>query len=146
MDLNYKFIETMESFCINNLIKIVESISCDEYDDILDSRDDDEFSEKWMEIFNEVKAILKSNPIDALHTQRIENLRERTFKMIFQQSNSSDMAAYLSDDIALLLEAVLCDYDSNWLNGMWIEYSVGRIPRGKVPLIHGKLKQLIETV
>jgi hypothetical protein len=54
---------------------------------------------------------------------------------VFKQSESSDLAAYLSDDVALLLEAALCNYDNSWLNGMWNEYSEGRIPHGKIPLI-----------
>jgi hypothetical protein len=90
MDTNSKFIETMDSFCTNDLIEIVKRIPCNEYDDILDNRDDSEFS---------------------------------------------DLAAYLSDDVALLSEAALCNYDNSWVNGMWNEYSKGRLPHGEIPLI-----------
>ncbi|MGE7999355.1 hypothetical protein ACQKOF_11830 [Lysinibacillus sp. NPDC093190] len=109
----------------------------------LDSRYSDEFSNKWMEVYDEVRKNLKNSTVDTCYTQKIVSLRERTFKVIFEHSQSSDLAAYLSDDIALLLEAVLCNFNSSWLNGLWNEYCAGKIPYGKILLADGKLDQLI---
>ncbi|OXS70196.1 hypothetical protein B1B04_18690 [Lysinibacillus sp. KCTC 33748] len=134
MEIYIKVFENMEFFCNTKLIEIIKGVSQEECDDILDSRDSDEFSNKWMEVYAEVRKKLKNSTVDTWYIQKIESLRERTFKAIFEHSKSSDLAAYLSDDIALLLEALLCDINNSWLNGLWKEYCAGIIPCGKILL------------
>jgi len=143
MEIYIKVFENMEFFCSTKLIEIIKGVSQEECDDILDSRDCDEFSNKWMEVYAEVRKKLKNSTVDTWYIQKIESLRERTFKAIFEHSQSSDLAAYLSDDIALLLEAVLCDINNSWLNGLWKEYCAGKIPYGKILLVDGRLDRLI---
>ncbi|MNI45281.1 hypothetical protein D3C73_997000 [compost metagenome] len=77
------------------------------------------------EVYDQVSTISKNNSIDTEYAQIIKRLRERTFKTIFEHTQSSDIAAYLSDDIALLLEAIVCNYNNSWLNGLWKKYSEG---------------------
>lgn len=143
MGINEKVIENMDYFCRVKLIEIIKNVSQEDYDDILDNRDSDEFSNKWMEVYNQVSTIIKNNSIDIEYVQIIKRLRERTFKTIFELTQSSDIAAYLSDDIALLLEAIVCNYNNSWLNGLWKKYSEGEIPQGKIVLVDGRLDQLI---
>lgn len=143
MEIHIKVIENMEFFCSTKLIEIIKGVSQEECDDILDNRDSDEFSNKWMEVYAEVRKKLKNSTVDTCYTQKIESLRERTFKAILEHSQSTDLAAYLSDDIALLLEAVLCNFNNSWLNGLWKEYCEGKIPYGKILLVDGRLDQLM---
>jgi len=143
MGINEKVIVNMDYFCRVKLIEIIKNVSQEDYDDILDNRDSDEFSNKWMEVYDQVSTISKNNSIDTEYAQIIKRLRERTFKTIFEHTQSSDIAAYLSDDIALLLEAIVCNYNNSWLNGLWKKYSEGEIPQGKIVLVEGRLDQLI---
>ena len=143
MEIVEEVFEKVDFFCRGKLIELIKSLPQEEYDTILDARDEDEFSEKWMEVYADIKKMLKNRTVDSGYTQKIESLRERTFKAIVEQSGSSDLAAYLSDDLALLVEAVLCQYTSSWLNGVWKEYSVGKIPHGKISLVDGRLDKMI---
>ncbi len=143
MEINEKVLKDMDYFCRVNLIEIIKKLSQEDYDDILENRDSDEFSKKWMEVYDQVSMIFKTNSIDPGYAQIIKRLRERTFKAIFEHTQSSDMAAYLSDDIGLLLEAIVCNYNNSWLNGLWKKYSEGEIPQGKILLVDGRLDQLI---
>ncbi|MEK4424946.1 hypothetical protein [Solibacillus sp. FSL K6-1523] len=143
MEINKKIFENIDLFCREKMIEIIKNVSQEECDALLDSRDSDAFSNKWMEVYGEVRGVLGNSTVDIYYTQKIESLRERTFKAILEHSQSSDLAAYLSDDIALLLEAVLCNYNNSWLNGLWKEYSAGKIPHGKLLLVDGRLEQMI---
>lgn len=143
MEINEKVLKDMDYFCRVNLIEIIKKLSQEDYDNILENRDSDEFSKKWMEVYDQVSMIFKNNSIDPGYAQIIKRLRERTFKAIFEHTQSSDMAAYLSDDIGLLLEAIVCNYNNSWLNGLWKKYSEGEIPQGKILLVDGRLDQLI---
>lgn len=143
MEINEKVLKDMDYFCRVNLIEIIKKLSQEDYDDILENRDSDDFSKKWMEVYDQASMIFKNNSIDPGYAQIIKRLRERTFKAIFEHTQSSDMAAYLSDDIGLLLEAIVCNYNNSWLNGLWKKYSEGEIPQGKILLVDGRLDQLI---
>ncbi|MEC0090818.1 hypothetical protein [Paenibacillus macquariensis] len=143
MGINEKVIENMDYFCRVKLIEIINNISQEDYDDILDNRDHDEFSNKWMEVYDQVSSIVKNNSINPEYVQIIKRLRERTFKAIFEHTQSSDLAAYLSDDISLLLEAIACNYNHSWLNGLWKKYSEGEIPQGNILLVEGRLDEFI---
>lgn len=141
--MNKELFDNIEILFTTKVTEIVQSVSQEDYDAILDSRDSDEFSTNWMKVYDEVKSMLNHIEIDSYYINKIESLRERTFKSVIERAQSSDLAAYISDDLALLLEAVICNFNDSWLNGLLREYSLGKIPRGEILLVEGDLVQVI---
>lgn len=76
---------------------------------------------------------------------RIDSIRERVFKEIFSKSLSPDLAAYISDDFALLMDAVNSDYQSKWLNSLLDHYSKGNIPKGDIGEKEGDFLSVINS-
>lgn len=107
-------------------------------DELLDERDDELFSTPWGNEYDNVEEI-KTEENKTL----IDSIREKIFKEIFNKSNSSDLSSYVSDDFALLMDAVNSDYESKWLNSLLFEYTKGNIPKGDIGEKEGTLSSII---
>lgn len=103
----------------NNLSQILSNYNEDDFDRILDERDEDVFSKIWMEIFNIVKEKANESKID----QTINNnLREKVFKLVFSITNHSDLPSYISNDFGLILQSLEVKYNDYWLNSLRLGY------------------------
>jgi len=94
--------------------------------EILDERDSEEFSQKWMAAFNLLesqKYRMSKNQTD-LSTQ----IRETAYLRAFARWKSPDLAAYVSDDFGLISDAAALAIDDPWVNGMLQSYRKGVIP------------------
>lgn len=110
-------------------------------DELLDERDDELFSSPWEKEYKNVEKIKQKEE----NKIRIDSIRERVFKEIFSKSLSSDLAAYISDDFALLMDAVNSDYQSKWLNSLLDYYSKGNIPKGDIGEKEGDFLSIINS-
>ncbi|WCC43725.1 hypothetical protein PJW08_00220 (plasmid) [Tenacibaculum finnmarkense] len=97
----------------------------DKLDEILDIRDENLFSSKWMLIYDELKSISDKNNVDKSYS---DEMRELAFKKVFNQTNNSDLSSYISDDIGMVIDALTINYQNPWLNSLWLEYKNGNIP------------------
>ncbi|MGG5578618.1 hypothetical protein ACPDHL_14930 [Myroides sp. C15-4] len=111
-------------------------------DELLDERDHESFSARWLSEFNTVEKIKRQGENVLL----IDTLREEIFKSVFNKSNNSDVASYISDDLALLMDAVNSNYESAWLSALLNLYSEGEIPKGKIEEKKTSLLSLIEKL
>ncbi len=111
-------------------------------DELLDERDHESFSARWLSEFNKVEKIKRQGENVLL----IDTLREEIFKSVFNKSNNSDVASYISDDLALLMDAVNSNYESAWLSALLNLYSEGEIPKGKIEEKKTSLLSLIEKL
>ncbi|MDM1409029.1 hypothetical protein [Myroides sp. DF42-4-2] len=111
-------------------------------DELLDERDHESFSAMWISEFNKVEKIKRQGENDLL----IDTLREEIFKSVFNKSNNSDVASYISDDLALLMDAVHSNYESAWLSALLNLYIEGEIPKGKIEEKKTSLLSLIEKL
>jgi hypothetical protein len=124
----------------NNLSQVLSNYNEDDFDRILDERDEDVFSEKWMEIFNIVKEKANESKID----QTINNnLREKVFKLVFSITNHSDLSSYISDDFGLILQSIEVRYNDYWLNSLWLAYKNNTLPCGILVETKAELMDLI---
>ncbi|WP_289064382.1 hypothetical protein [uncultured Zobellia sp.] len=125
----------LTDFIEDNLSNIIQKNSEDELYDILDNRDEDDFSDKWMEIYEDLKEKCKNS--------KSEKLREIAFKKVNEFSKISDLSSYISDDFGLFSDAIQIDYQNEWLNGLWLKYKQMEIPNKDVEEINGRLEDIL---
>lgn len=126
----------LNDFATEKIPVILKNYSLEEYDLILDKRDLDSFSNKWMNVYESINAQIENNHFS-------DGLRERVFKIVLSNTNNSDLASYISDDFGLFLDATKINFNDEWLNYLWIVYSKNQIPYENIGTVEGKLKDLI---
>ena len=67
-------------------------------EDVLSSRDDAVFEEKWLWLFNALEDVVLDIDQQAL----IESLRERAFTITFNATANPELSAYVSDDFEVI--------------------------------------------
>jgi hypothetical protein len=127
-------------FIENDLPAILSNYTEDDFDMILDQRDEDSFSERWMEIFDNVKEKIIKDKVNKTIT---DNVREKVFKLVFSLTSHSDLSSYISDDFGLILQAIEVKYNNYWLNSLWLEYKNGSIPYKTLVDAEGELIDLL---
>lgn len=95
---------------------------------VLGLRDKDEFSRKWMEVFEMVEAHKKRQALEPSAVDLVTKLREEAFIQTFERWHSSDLAAYVSDDFGLIGDTLLHEIDHPLVNGLLESYIHGNIP------------------
>ncbi|WP_028455661.1 hypothetical protein [Chitinilyticum litopenaei] len=118
----------------SNLIEIDNYLSTPSFFDFLksldtesalDSRDDPNFDKRWMTEFS----ALTSAKIQDEDVQFIDSLREKAFKLSFRASNSTELAAYISDDIELISKSYATGQETCWpITHLWTYYKNGKFP------------------
>lgn len=129
----------LNDFATEKIPLILKKYSSDEYDQILDKRDLDSFSNKWMNVYKSINTQIGDNHFS-------DDLRERVFKIVLSNTNNSDLASYISDDFGLFLDATVIDFNDEWLNSLWIVYSKNQIPYENIGKVEGNLKDLIYSI
>jgi len=125
----------LEYFIESKLSKIIRKYSEEEIYYILDNRDNDSFSDKWKEIYEDLQ--------DKCSESKSYEIRKRVFSIVSENSTVSDLASYISDDFGLFSDALQIGYNNAWLNGLWIKYKELEIPHGKIDNIKGTLNNLL---
>ncbi len=115
------------------LIKnILLSLDLNTIDDILDSRDSDVFSNLWMQAWQKVED----------KNLTIDSQREEIFKLVFSKTESSDLAAYITEDFELISK-YLYEEDNNWVSNLYGTYFDHKIPCGELKNKEIKLAEMI---
>lgn len=109
----------------NELPLILGRLSDETIDNILFERDDNFFSEQWMQAYNEVEKQKKQQGVPSTYN---EDIRKIVFNMVLEITNNDDLAAYISDDFGLIWDAEKVDINNNWINVLWQSYKKGEIP------------------
>ncbi|QOF79339.1 hypothetical protein [Variovorax sp. 38R] len=101
-------------------------------DDYLDDRDAAPFDPAWSHAHAGLQKTLEQRPEPT--RQAIEKgsaaLREPVFKQVMGACGSPDLAASLSDDAGLILEATLAGFSSGWIDALRRCYASHRLPCG----------------
>lgn len=111
---------------------ILESIDLESIDDILDDRDADTFSDLWMEAWRNIE----NKELD------IDSQRENIFKLVFSKTQSSDLAAYITEDFELIAKHV-SEKDNGWVANLCGTYFDHQIPRTELECKEITLVELI---
>ena len=100
----------------NELPLILGRLSDETIDNILVERDDNFFSEQWMQAYNEVEKQKKQQGVPSTYN---EDIRKIVFNMVLEITNNDDLAAYISDDFGLIWDAEKVDINNNWINNIY---------------------------
>jgi len=136
---------------VQKLMRIVEEnavitnlrITDDRLTELLNQRDQQEFSTKWMEAFQRIVGTQTNGVNDIPHPDEVLKLRELCYLQAYRRWKSADLAAYISDDMGLVGDALLVNATDPWINALLREYLSGRFPTGRLAELDGDLsKQL----
>jgi hypothetical protein len=133
-------LKRLNFFIENNLLHILSNYNEDDFDRILDQRDEVAFSERWMETFDTIEEEFKESKTDKIIS---DHIREKVFKLVYSITNHSDLASYISDDYGLIIQSIEIKHNDRWLNALWLEYKNGNLPHGTLVETEGELIDLI---
>lgn len=119
--------------------QIIKKEYFDNYDldELLDMRDEEEFDSEWIRVYD----ILNQVEVEQNEKKIIDAIREKSFLMAYNLSESSDIASCVSDDFEIICKAYVLDYNDNWLNSLVMSYARGEFPCGKLSMINCNVKE-----
>ncbi|WP_306349733.1 hypothetical protein [Flavobacterium sp. '19STA2R22 D10 B1'] len=134
-------IQKLGDLFLKSLQHILPVLDDDSIDDILDSRDTDDFSKKWMNAYNETKSMTPKQDKEDL--ELIDTFRKEIFLYTFSKTNSSDLSSYISDDFDLIASHLLNLDNNQWVSALWANYLDHKIPEGHLVFTGKTIKELI---
>ena len=134
-------LEKLKELLLTGVLLSKNTFTIDDVDFILDSRDTDEFDSEWMRNYNVLR---KNESLNTLEAKKIiESIREISYKTTYEVTQSSDLSSYISDDFGLIAEALVIDYNDEWVNALANEYVQERVPYNRLKPIKGELCKII---
>jgi|GEM_PF-717183 len=110
-------------------------------DALLDKRDLPEFSDVWMEAYQAVDGKV----INLETEEKINDIRKDIFVFVFKITGSSDMSAYISDDVGLICAYYIHNIDHKWVNDLFFTYLTHQIPHGELMKTDQTIRELINS-
>ena len=134
------FIDNSKKY-INFLTTIMDHFKFDELsnetiESYLDLRDQQPFDSDWSAMQDNLEKLKDKQNDKLLDRMELinEKTREKIFMKIIKSSGSSELAAYLSDDIGMILDAlILIDSGESWAFGLLDAYIKQELPKGLIP-------------
>ena len=124
--------------------QIIKKGFFDDYDldMLLDMRDDEEFDSEWIRVYD----ILNQVEMEQNTKKAIDDIREKSFLIAYNLSDSSDIASCVSDDFEIICKAYVLDYNDNWLNSLIMSYARGEFPCGKLNMVNYNVKECMDIL
>lgn len=113
-----------------------------DFDELLDMRDDEEFDSEWIRVYN----VLNQVEVEQDEKKTIDAIREKSFLMAYNLSESSDIASCVSDDFEIICKAYFLHYNDNWLNSLIMSYAKGEFPCGKLNIINNGVEECMDIL
>ncbi len=132
-------INILESVFNRSLKIILDNITSEKIDEILDSRDSSEFSDGWMKAYQNIE----EKPFDEETEDKISNIRKEIFVSTFRSTGSSDLPAYISDDFGLICAYYIHQIENSWVTRLLFTYLNHQIPQGELMKTDKTMKELI---
>lgn len=108
-----------------------KSIDHSHIDDYLDLRDSGPFDSAWVAAMDDLEACLgrRTDPADRPKIQKIQDsARKQFYKIIIEQSGHPDLAAYASEDIALIVGHIAAGHSNDFVRAIQSAYERGTLP------------------
>ena len=130
------FIEEMNMDLMNELLKSLNSIDCNIFDEdylneLLDSRDSDPFDTEWCRVDEEIEALKNTQSYTDKNEEEQGKIREKAF-MIVEENIDGELSEYVSDDFGLIYDSLVLNYEDEWLNKLITAYRNKKIPAGEL--------------
>lgn len=103
-----------------------------DFDEALDQREQPEFDEMWMRVYDEVEALKEGNGYSKEQESYASQIREKVYLNVYHITKDDDFAAYISDDFGLICDAEYLAYHNAWLQRLIKCYTDATFPCGKL--------------
>lgn len=143
MSTTAEAMQRIEQLVFADELPAAEALSQNDYDALLDDRDADEFAEPWTAAYEASKEPYQKIAANQELKARVDKIREHVYKRVYKQTQVSDLASYISDDVDLISRYLLAEMSSDWVNALWLSYKEQAIPSGALREAPGELKDLI---
>ncbi|KPE49372.1 hypothetical protein [Chryseobacterium indologenes] len=135
-------LNTLGEVFIQSLKMTLDKTTPESIDEILNSRDQPEFSSLWMKAY---QAVEEMEMEEALRDQ-VDEIRKEIFLFTFRTANSSDLPAYISEDFELIASYYIYKIENPWVNHLFFTYLNHQIPHGELMKTDKTLKELVMSV
>ena len=119
-------IETLLQAIQHGLLLSPETFAGLDLEAVLSGRDQTEFENKWLELFNK----LQDTPLTAQEASVIDRIREVAYKAAFESVSDPELSGYVSDDFEVIAKGVASRCQNEFLNGLLKAYVEGKVPGG----------------
>lgn len=130
-------LEKLKDLLLTGALLLENTFIINDVDFILDSRDTDAFDSEWMRNYN----LIRKN--EKLNTPEVKKIVEFIREISYKATQFSDLASYISDDFGLIAEALIIDYNDDWINALANEYVEDRVPYNSLKPLKGELSKII---
>lgn len=130
----------LEAVFNQSLKTVLDHITSEKIDEILDSRDSAEFSDEWMKAYQ----MIEEMPFDEETEDKISDIRKEIFVSTFRSTGSSDLPAYISDDFGLICSYYIHQIENSWVTNLLFTYLHHQIPQGELMKTEKTMKELIQ--
>ncbi len=110
----------------DTFIAALEHWTPEEADAYLDHREDGDFDERWMAAHRHLNAL---PPLGDAQRKAVDDLRERTYKRVYEHTQHPEIAAYLSDDFELIARDILYGAGLPTVEAFREAFERGDVPR-----------------
>ena len=97
--------------------------------EILELRDDTMFDSEWIRVY---KLIEEQKQSLGYSDDRINKQIKMVYKKIYEYSDDSELAAYISDDFGLIYDCEVLGYSDSWIEALESYYAMCQIPCGRL--------------
>lgn len=108
-------------------LELLSEVAPAEINELLEQRDEPAFDAEWMRVYTTVQDLEVEGEVQKANVV-IDEIRESTFRRVFQLTRNPEVAGAVSDDFDLIARAVQIGLEDEWLDEMWEEYEAGRFP------------------
>ncbi len=112
------------------------------YDDMLDLRDEEEFEQEWIETDNAVNNLELIEDVE----EKIEKIAEVLFIRTMKVAENDELAGAVSDDFTLILTAIYSNYEDKWLSSLLNSYANNAFPYTELKPTTKKLKEIFTEI
>jgi len=133
-------INALELVFNKSLKTILDNITPEKIDKILDNRDSTEFSDRWMNAYQAIE----EKSTDEETEDKISDIRKEIFVSTFRNTGSSDLPAYISDDFGLICSYFIHKIEDSWVTNLLFTYLNHQIPDGELMKSEKTLKELVQ--
>ncbi|MBU3107973.1 hypothetical protein [Clostridium gasigenes] len=134
-------LEKLKNLMLLESLLSKDTFIVDDLDSILEEREESIFDEQWIRNYNEINE--KRDLIDFKSKELIDSIREIAYKITYAFTESSDLAAYVSDDFGIIAEALVLNHNDEWLNTLGKKYLENKIPNGTLNPSKGELRKIL---
>lgn len=117
-------LNTLGEIFIKTLKISLDQLTPESIDEILNSRDEPEFSSLWMQAYETVE----EKEMDETLRDQIDEIRKEIFLFTFRTANSSDLPAYISEDFELISSYYVHQIQNQWVTDLLFTYLNHHIP------------------